>query len=207
MTQHVNGFDITLNARPTAGFFFRGGTSTQRSSRNDCSLRDQVPEAIAAIPSALADIETDPLSVTYCDVTGKFRTQFKALASYTIPRIDVMVSGTYQSLAGPQLLAEFVASNAVVRPSLGRNLAGGASNTPVQLVEPGTLYGPRLNQLDFRVGKVLRFGGTRATVSLDVFNVFNENTVVEFSNQFSNWLEPQGIMRPRFAKVVAQFDF
>jgi hypothetical protein len=57
------------------------------------------------------------------------------------------------------------------------------------------------------VGKVLRFGGTRATVSLDVFNVLNENTVVEFSNQFSNWQEPQGIMRPRFAKVVAQFDF
>jgi hypothetical protein len=168
-------------------------------------VREQVPEALAGLPSGLPD--ADPFSVTYCDVTGAWRTQFKALASYTIPRVDVMVSGTFQSLAGPELLAEYVAPNAEVLPSLGRSLSGGASNTPVALVEPGTLYGPRLNQVDFRVGKVLRVGGTRATVSLDVFNIFNENTVVAFSNQFSNWQEPQEIMRPRFAKVVAQFDF
>ena len=205
MTQRVNGFDITLNARAASGLFFRGGTSTQRASRNDCAVRTQVPEALAGLPSGLP--EADPFSVTYCDVTGAFRTQFKALASYTIPRADVIVSGTFQSLAGPELLAEYVASNAEVRPTLGRSLSGGASNATVNLVEPGTLYGPRLNQFDFRVGKVLRFGSTRTMISLDVFNIFNENTVVEFSNQFSNWQEPQQIMRPRFAKIVAQFDF
>ena len=77
----------------------------------------------------------------------------------------------------------------------------------VHIVEPGTLYGPRLNQVDFRVGKIVRFGNARATLSVDVFNVFNKGTPVELSNSFSRWQRPENIMRARFAKLVAQFDF
>jgi hypothetical protein len=31
--------------------------------------------------------------------------------------------------------------------------------------------------------------------------------VVQLSNRFANWQVPQGILNPRFAKLVVQFDF
>jgi hypothetical protein len=205
MDLQVNGFDISVDARPASGLLFRGGTSTERTSRNDCAVRAAVPEALAGLPAALPD--ADPFSVTYCDVTGAWRTQFKGFGSYTIPRVDVMLSGTVQSLAGPEILAEFVASNALVASSLGRPLAGGANNVTVNLVEPGTIFGARVNQLDFRIGKVLRFGASRANISLDIFNVFNANTPLTFNNSFGSWQAPTSVQKPRLLKVVAQLDF
>ena len=36
----------------------------------------------------------------------------------------------------------------------------------------------RVNILDFRVGKVLRFGGQRALIALDLYNALNLDTVL-----------------------------
>jgi hypothetical protein len=33
------------------------------------------------------------------------------------------------------------------------------------------MYGERMNQLDLRIAKLFRFGGTRTSASLDVFNL------------------------------------
>jgi hypothetical protein len=44
------------------------------------------------------------------------------------------------------------------------------ANTPVS-----TDYGDRLNQTDLRVGKIIRYGRTRTSVNVDLFNVFNQN--------------------------------
>ena len=40
---------------------------------------------------------------------------------------------------------------------------------------PGQLYGDRVNQVDMRFAKVLRFGRTRTLVGLDLYNLFNAN--------------------------------
>jgi hypothetical protein len=131
----------------------------------------------------------------------------KFLGTYTFPRIDVLVSGTYQSVPGPQILADYTATNAVVSPTLGRNLSGGASNVTVGLVAPGTMFGERMNEIDLRVGKILRFGRTRTTVNLDLYNILNANPVLAQSNAFDTWQRPQKILPARFAKVSMQVDF
>ena len=86
-------------------------------------------------------------------------------------------------------------------------MSGGARNVTVNLVEPGTMYGERLNQIDLRLGKVLPVGRTRTTISLDVYNLFNSNAVREENPSFDNWRQPLGIVQARFAKIGVQFGF
>jgi hypothetical protein len=208
--QHWNGIDVTVNARVSQRLLFQGGLSTGRTSTDNCELVAKLPELFQGSPAALFQISpVTPAQypVQYCHVDTPFLTQVKFLTSYTIPRVDVQISGTFQSIPGPQIAANYVASNAVVSPSLGRNLSGGETNVTVNLVKPGTMYGERLNQLDLRVSRVLRFGRIRTALNLDVYNALNGNSVLQQSNIFGNWQQPQGILVARFAKVGAQFEF
>jgi hypothetical protein len=108
---------------------------------------------------------------------------------------------------GPEIYANYTATNAVIQPVLGRVLSGGVANLPVTIVEPGTMYGERLNQVDMRFGKNLRFGRMKAAVNLDVYNVFNVNTVLSLNYAYATWLRPTSILLARFAKIGVQFDF
>ena len=85
------------------------------------------------------------------------------------------VAATLQSTPGPVIAANYIATNAVVQPSLGRPLSGGAANVTVNLVEPNTMFGDRVNQLDVRLGKTIRFGQRRAMINLDIYNVLNSS--------------------------------
>ena len=70
------------------------------------------------------------------------------------------------------------------------------------------MYGDGVNQVDLRVEKLLRFGGTRSTVSLDLYNALNANAILAQNNTFGvAWLRPTSIFPARFAKVSLQFDF
>jgi hypothetical protein len=93
-----------------------------------------------------------------------------------------------------------------VIPSLGRPLTG-ATNATVNLVEPNTLFGDRVNTVDLRVSKILRFGVTRSAISLDVYNLFNRNPVQVYNLNYASWLRPQRTLQARFIKLGVQFDF
>ncbi len=195
LTQRWNGVDVSVNARIRNGLLLQGGLSTGRTTSDNCEIVEVLPEL-------------SPLtSQDYCRVNTNFLTQVKLLASYTIPRVDVQLSGSFQSIPGPEVLANFVAPNALVAPSLGRPLSGGAANVTVNIVEPGTIYGERLNQLDVRLAKILRVGANRTSINLDLYNALNGNAVIQQSNVYGNWQQPQGILVGRSIKVSAQYNF
>jgi hypothetical protein len=78
----------------------------------------------------------------------------------------------------------------------------------VALVQPGMLYGDRLNQLDFRAGKVLKFGSrTRVNLNVDLFNALNSSAVVRQNNSFGAWQVPQEIISARRINLSAQLGF
>src|SRR5690606_26677113 len=108
-TRYWDGFDVTVQARLANGLTLQGGTSTGRTVEDECAVRAEVPE----------DGSTNP----YCRTVAPLQTQFKGLASYLIPRIDVQVSGTFSSRPGVSLSANQIYSSAQVQPSLGRPLA------------------------------------------------------------------------------------
>ena len=94
--------------------------------------------------------------------------------------------------------------------SLGRPLAGNAANVTVNLIEPGRRYGDRINELDLRVAKILRFGRMRATLSADVYNLINAAPILSYNEAFipgGAWLLPTSVMTARFARLNVQLDF
>jgi hypothetical protein len=194
--QHWNGVEVNVTARLREGLTFQGGTSTGRTTTNSCAIRSQLPETAQLNP--------------YCSVTPPFLTQFKALTSYTVPRIDVQVSGTFQSIPGAQLAANLSVPTATVAQSLGRNLAGSTAFATVNLVAPGSVLGDRVNQLDLRIGKVVKVGGLRAQLSVDLYNALNSSAIQSYNQTFITggaWLTPTLILPARFAKLTAQFNF
>jgi hypothetical protein len=72
------------------------------------------------------------------------------------------------------------------------------------------MYGNRLNQLDFRVAKILRFGSTRTTVGADIYNVLNSSAILTYNNVFvpgGPWLLPNSVLTGRLARLTAEFTF
>jgi hypothetical protein len=146
----------------------------------------------------------------YCHVAYGVLTQLRGLGTFTINKIDAQVSAIFQSKPGALLAANYAVPAATIQQSLGRPPSGNVTNVTVNLVEPGTLYGDRVNQLDFRFAKMLRFGGSRTMVSLDLYNTLNSNPVLTYNNTFvpgGTWLQPLTILTPRLVKITAEIDF
>ena len=77
----------------------------------------------------------------------------------------------------------------------------------MNLVDPGTIYGDRLEQLDLRFTKIIRVGRLRSSLNLDIYNAFNSNVVRSVNNTYSAWQRPTAILDARLFKLGAQIDF
>jgi len=210
-TQMWHGVDVNVVARLRSGITVQGGTSTGRNITDICGVGSTA--TVVTIPGTLGTNggpNIDNPTRRFCRVVEPFMTQVRGLATYTIPRIDVLLSGTWSSNPGPQLEANWDAPNAVVATSLGRALSGGVATARVNLVAPGTLYGDRINNLDMRVAKVLRIGATRTQLGVDFYNVLNNDIVTGYNTGYvpgGAWLGPTAILPARYMKVTGQFDF
>ena len=159
--------------------------------------------------------ETAPTN-PWCDTSTGWVTRVTALGTYTVPKIDVLVAGTLRSDQGGDLAANWVAPNSAT-VGLNRPFAGVAGQTiTVNLIEPGSVYGDRVNQIDLRFAKILRLGRTRVNVGFDLYNVTNSAPVLSYNQNFvlptaanpaGSWLTPTSVLQPRFVKFSAQIDF
>ena len=205
--ENWNGFDISINLRPGGGVLLQGGTSTGKTTYDNCEIAAKLPESLLGMPVFFIANAGIRQPLAFCHVETPLLTQVKFLGSYRVPKVDVQFSATYQGLPGPAIYADYVATNAVIRPSLGRDLAGGAANQTINIVQPGTMYGERLHQLDLRFAKLFSFGRMRTSFSVDVFNALNTDTALSLNNSYGAWQRPTSILLARFAKINAQFDF
>ena len=132
------------------------------------------------------------------------------IASFTLPG-DIILAGTFQNTPGPQITATYQVRAS--QTTLGRNFAGGNANTTkdVEIVAPGTLFGPRANQVDMRVSKVFSMGRTRLQANFDLFNIFNANTVLQQQNVYgtdgATWQKPTLVLLARLVKLGFNLSF
>jgi hypothetical protein len=216
------GVDVSVNARIRNGLTVQGGTSTGRTLQDNCALRSILPETYPWSNTTVGGVtigntqsvrgnSTAGLTSPYCRIVEPYLTSFRGLATYVVPKLDIQVSGTWRSDAGPELQANYVVTSAIANSGpqpLGRNLSSG--NITVNLIPNGTLYGDRRNNIDLRVAKIFRFGRTRTQVGVDVYNVTNSDYVNTYNNSYvpnGSWLVPSTIATARFAKITAQVDF
>jgi hypothetical protein len=212
-TWYWHGVDVTANARLAGGLTIQGGTSTGRGVQDTCAT-------VVHIDSP------DPRG---CAITEPWLTAVRGLAAYTVPKVDVLVSATFRSLRatipflgaggsatnGASLSANYNVPNTVVQSLLGRLPSGSnpTGTTTVNLVEPAQVYGQRVTQIDMRFAKVLRFGGRRADIGVDLYNVLNTNDpagyeqTFDYATQGASWLRPSSIVPPRFARVNVTVTF
>jgi len=221
--ENWQGFDVYAVARLDWGLTLQGGTSTGRKFADGCAVRAKLPE-LGASPTnqpnssvtanVLVTTARGSLSVTnpWCRFSEPYRTDFRGLATYTIPRADVQVALTWMSVPGEYLEANFVADNAWIAAGpqpLGRPLTG-ATNVTVNLIQPYTLFADRRNSVDFRVAKIFRYGGTRAQVGVDLYNLMNVDVVTNYNQAFipgGAWLTPTALQPARYARFSMQVDF
>jgi hypothetical protein len=225
--QRWNGVDVTLAARAIKGLTFQGGTSTGQSVQDICAATNAVPDFLqASVPLAIGVTVPGftPFTATqsgmapgqYCHIESGYLTQFRGLGTYEVPKVDVEISATFQTKPGQQLAANYNMPAAQVAQFLGRAPSGGVANVTMNLVTPGTLYGDRINQLDLRFSKLLKFGATRTRVSLDMYNALNAAPVLTYNQTFNPlvaagaagaWLTPTSVLSARVMKIGASLDW
>ncbi len=204
-----NGMDATMNARFGAGGQFSGGLSIGRLVDNNCVTVDSPMDESTGIGLNAA------LGGGFCRNTPSWGsgTQLKFLVIYPLPG-DLQTSVIYQNFAGVENGASYSATNAEIRQSLGRNLGqcGTAATCNASVVlditPPGTMYEPRLNQIDLRFSKTLRLAQFRLRGNLDIANLFNASNVLTLQRRFGpTYLDAIQIMGGRLMKVGVQLDF
>jgi hypothetical protein len=209
-SRYWDGFDITFQARLVNGLNVQGGTSSGRLAEDFCETRAAVPEFQAASTLNGLGAGGIPSQVNpYCRQVEPLLTTYKANASYLVPKFDVQVSGTFSSRPGVPLRADAIyqPNDPVILATLGRPLAA-VANVTVPLLEPYSMYGDRIDQVDMRIGKLLRFGRTRSNISLDIVNLFNSNDNLGYGTLLNaTWPAPTAVLLPRIFRINASFEF
>ncbi len=129
----------------------------------------------------------------------------------------MQLAAVYQDLPGPLIVANRVFTSAEINAqasgALGRPLR--LANRTIDMLEPFSMFGDRVRQVDMRVSKLFRMGGQRIQANVDVYNLANASTATFIRNTYTApgavtttpWLQPTQVMDGRFVKFSAQFDF
>jgi hypothetical protein len=209
---HWNGFDVSVNARLQNGLTLQGGMGTGKQIEDNCEIVAKLPEMLNLTGANAANTANAPAQwrpAQFCHREEPMLTGFKALAIYIVPKIDVQVSGSFRSTPGTSLSVGYTATNAILASSstLGRPLSGNAANMVIGIEQPNEAYTERRNELDMRIGKVLRFAKTRTVVSIDLYNALNANPMIVQNQAYASYLRPSEILNARLIKFSWAFDF
>ena len=223
-SQYWHGIDFTLNARLRQSLTLQVGTQRGRSTEDACAIAQALDSAIvpgtvnaAATLTNLATIK----DARNCRDADPFQTTVRGLASYTLPKVDVLVSGTVRSQPALERVATWQVPNTVIQSIVGRLPPGGlpTGNTNVEILDNDhRLYADhRRTQIDMRFAKIFRFGPRRLDVGVDLGNLLNTNYTTTYENTYQysagnaamggTWNNPTAIYTARFVRWNLTVDF
>jgi hypothetical protein len=225
-TRYWHGVDVDVNARIRGDLYVQAGTTTGHQINDTCALVAIVGNGVGSGTVGLDN--PDPRN---CRSVDPWETTLRGSASYTVPKIDVLISATMRSQPKLQLNATVLVPNTVIQSQLGHLPSGGAATgtTTVSLVDfnlAGTsnastggsnrLYADgRRSQIDMRFAKIVRFGARRLDVGVDLQNLLNTNYGSVYDSSFgtygstpsASFASPTSIVTPRFVRLNFTLNF
>ncbi len=202
-SQTYNGVDVNVNARPTGRLFLLAGFSTGRTVTKNCALVN------------------NPQALRFCEIKPPFLGSYRVSGGYTFPW-QIEVSGVFQSIppdpvaglspvtGNPAVsLADYPVTSAIAT-SLGRPIATLGGVITVPLIDPSRYpdFGNRVNQLDLRLTKTVKFERYRIQGIVDFYNAFNTSPVLSYVSTYGPaWLTPASILQSAFVKLGGRLSF
>src|SRR3954463_14450423 len=204
-----DGVDFTLTARLRQGLNVQVGTQTGRTVTDTCATDVAIDGG-----GLIKDTRS-------CRNDFPFQTTVRGLASYTVPKIDVLVSGTVRSQPPLERVATWAIPNSLIQSAVGRLPPGAlqTGNTTVSILDTDhrLFADERRTQIDMRFAKIVRFRSNRLDIGVDLSNLLNTNYPTTFENayQFSvgntaqggTWGNPTAVYTPRFIRWNLTVDF
>jgi hypothetical protein len=228
LTRVNDFFNVSVIARLARDVMIGGGVDTGRSVNDACFDVDSPGAVATALPGNLAGVGGGGLSTptpfsrttidgqNVCRVVTPFKgqTQLKSFLTYPFP-YDVIVSAVFQNISGPTITANYVATNAQIRGSLGRDLAAcrGAAvctaTATVPLIVPQTMFDDRLTRLDLRIAKRFTLSTRmRLQANVNIYNVFNGSASSVLNlNYGPSWMQPSLLQDGRMLQFSSTLNF
>jgi hypothetical protein len=205
MTDRFQGIDVNVTARLAQGGRVTGGMSTGHEVTDVCAVVDQASPGSST--SSAGDISggLGYPSTRWCKTSPPYwQPTWKVNGTYPLPWGGITASAAIQSRPGPEITARWTVT--ADQSDLGRPFT--VRTSTISLIQAGTVYGDRVNQVDFRVGKTFNNGRIRIRPSLDLYNALNSNAVLTQNGTFgSSWRRPTSIMPGRLVKFGVQIDY
>ena len=206
-----NGVDVTVNARVKRGIIVSGGLSTGSEVTDYCFTVDSPGTGFAGFNGTARESGSYQCHIAPHWSSG---TQIKMSLVYPLP-YSFQVAANWQNLPPIPTTTSYVATNAEILPSLGRNVGACAgrptctSLTTIELIQPSSYYTEgRNNQIDMRLTRTFRAGRATVQPAFDAFNVLNAGSVLALNTRYGpQWRNAQTVLAPRLVKFGVQVNF
>ncbi|HEV3060290.1 MAG TPA: TonB-dependent receptor [Vicinamibacterales bacterium] len=210
--RYWDGVWLNANGRLAHGVLLGGGVDTGRQVDNHCFTVD--------VPNQPLDINaTDGVTTTWngyvtngaglCRVVTswanntdfRFRGSIPFKGGFTGSFIFRNTPGAVQNATETVTAANITFKN-------GRASSTLTNAQVVNLYTPNSVFGPRFNQLDLSVNKMLNLGWGRLRLAFDLYNALNGDSIQNVNTTYGvTWLRPTTFLDPRIARATANIAF
>lgn len=200
ITSTYNGFDLAATARTAGGGTVFGSWTVERNISNYCANDDNPNGVLIADRYTGANVAAGGAFCNQGDFDMPFRHEFKMAGTVPV-RWGIDLGAVLQSYAGGERVITW-APAANVFPS------GRTRTETIMVNEPGSLYYPRYNQVDFNVKKTFRAGRKTFSGQIDWFNLLNGNAIFSQVSQVGSSLgQIQTILQGRLTRLAFQMKW
>jgi hypothetical protein len=205
------GVDLNINLRLSNGAFLQGGASIGRLLTDSC-YANNLPQLSNAAGTSGGALSTTPVltgiprTEAFCHVVQPLTagSDVKFVGTYNFPW-KITAAATYQNVPGSPITASYAVPTGTVNAALGRNPDSAVS---LPLIVPNTVFGARINQMDFRTTRAFVVAKAHIRAHVDLYNLFNSSGIQVVNLTYgSHWLTPTSIEPGRLLKLAMQLDW